>query len=123
MQHLRESQERYNNLFKHCRVLEKQIEDLQAAISKGPQNTDAAPGAHQENTGESHLKELQELQQRFSESQQQLCNSKQEQDELRKLLEAEQHRRVAAESQRVAAENQRVAAENALSMVEEQIRR
>lgn len=44
-----------------------------------------------------------------SEVQQQLCNSKQEVNELRKLLEEER--------------DQRVAAETALSVAEEQIRR
>lgn len=45
----------------------------------------------------------------FSEAQQQLCNTKQEMSELRKLLEEER--------------DQRVAAETALSVAEEQIRR
>lgn len=45
----------------------------------------------------------------FSEAQQQLCNTKQEVNELRKLLEEER--------------DQKVAAEAALSMAEEQIRR
>lgn len=49
------------------------------------------------------------LSESFSEAQQQLCNTKQEVSELRKLLEEER--------------DQRVAAENALSVAEEQLRR
>ncbi|XP_012496785.1 PREDICTED: golgin subfamily B member 1 isoform X5 [Propithecus coquereli] len=107
-QSLRENQQHYSDLFNHCAVLEKQVQELQA----GPLNTDVAPGAPQEKNGvhrQSDPEELREPQQSFSEAQQQLCNTKQEVNELRKLLEEER--------------DQRVAAENALSAAEEQIRR
>ncbi|XP_037692448.1 golgin subfamily B member 1 [Choloepus didactylus] len=107
-QSLRENQQHYSNLFNHCAVLEKQIQELQA----GPLNIDVAPGAPQEKSGahqKSDPEELRESQLSFSEAQKQLCNTKQEVSELRKLLE-EEH-------------DQRVAAENALSVAEEQIRR
>uniref|UniRef100_A0A8C4FHP1 Golgin B1 n=1 Tax=Catagonus wagneri TaxID=51154 RepID=A0A8C4FHP1_9CETA len=107
-QSLRENQQHYSNLFNHCAVLEKQVQELQA----GPLNVDVAPGAPQEKNG-AHRKgdaeELREPQISFSEAQQQLCNTKQEMNELRKLLEEER--------------DQRVAAETALSVAEEQIRR
>ncbi|KAF0879148.1 GOGB1 protein, partial [Crocuta crocuta] len=107
-QSLRESQQHYTDLFNHCTVLEKQVQELQA----GPLNIDVAPGAPQEKNGahrKSDPEELREPQLSFSEAQQQLCNTKQEMSELRKLLEEER--------------DQRVAAENALSVAEEQIRR
>ncbi|XP_007450583.1 PREDICTED: golgin subfamily B member 1 [Lipotes vexillifer] len=107
-QSLRENQQHYSDLFNHCAVLEKQVQELQA----GPLNIDVAPGAPQEKNG-AHRKgdpeELREPQLSFSEAQQQLCNTKQEMNELRKLLEEER--------------DQKVAAEAALSMAEEQIRR
>ncbi|XP_032485570.1 golgin subfamily B member 1 isoform X2 [Phocoena sinus] len=107
-QSLRENQQHYSDLFNHCAVLEKQVQELQA----GPLNIDVAPGAPQEKNG-AHRKgdpeELREPQLSFSEAQQQLCNTKQEVNELRKLLEEER--------------DQKVAAEAALSMAEEQIRR
>lgn len=111
-QSLRENQQHYSNLFNHCALLEKQVQELQAVNEKGPPNIDVAPGAPQEKNG-AHRKgdaeELREPQISFSEAQQQLCNTKQEMNELRKLLEDERE--------------QRVAAETALSAAEEQIRR
>ncbi|XP_040858528.1 golgin subfamily B member 1 isoform X2 [Ochotona curzoniae] len=107
-QSLRESQQHYSDLFNHCAVLEKQVQELQA----GPLNGDVAPGAPQEKNGvhrRSDPEDLREPQLSFSEAQQQLCNTKQEVSELRKLLEEER--------------DQRVAAENALSVAEEQLRR
>ncbi|XP_004835682.1 golgin subfamily B member 1 isoform X2 [Heterocephalus glaber] len=107
-QSLRESQQHYSALFNHCVVLEKQVQELQA----GPLNVDVAPGAPQEKNGvhrKSDPEEMREPQRSFSGAQQQLCNTKQEVAELRKLLEEER--------------DQRVAAENALSVAEEQIRR
>ncbi|KAM6162415.1 golgin subfamily B member 1 [Erethizon dorsatum] len=107
-QSLRESQQHSSDLFNHCVVLEKQVQELQA----GPLNVDVAPGAPQEKNGvhrKSDPEEMREPQQSFSGAQQQLCNTKQEVAELRKLLEEER--------------DQRVAAENALSLAEEQIRR
>uniref|UniRef100_A0A0D9R4M0 Golgin B1 n=1 Tax=Chlorocebus sabaeus TaxID=60711 RepID=A0A0D9R4M0_CHLSB len=107
-QSLRENQQHYGDLLNHCAVLEKQVQELQA----GPLNIDVAPGAPQEKNGvhrKSDPEELREPQQSFSEAQLQLCNTRQEVNELRKLLEEER--------------DQRVAAENALSLAEEQIRR
>ncbi|XP_023070238.2 golgin subfamily B member 1 isoform X1 [Piliocolobus tephrosceles] len=107
-QSLRENQQHYGDLLNHCAVLEKQVQELQA----GPLNIDVAPGAPQEKNGvhrKSDPEELREPQQSFSEAQQQLCNTRQEVNELRKLLEEER--------------DQRVAAENAVSLAEEQIRR
>ncbi|XP_048071170.1 golgin subfamily B member 1 isoform X4 [Ursus arctos] len=107
-QSLRENQQHYTDLFNHCTVLEKQVQELQA----GPLNIDVAPGAPQEKSGahgKSDPEELREQQPSFSEAQQQLCNTKQEMNELRKLLEEER--------------DQRVAAETALSVAEEQIQR
>ncbi|EHB06664.1 Golgin subfamily B member 1 [Heterocephalus glaber] len=111
-QSLRESQQHYSALFNHCVVLEKQVQELQAVSKKGPLNVDVAPGAPQEKNGvhrKSDPEEMREPQRSFSGAQQQLCNTKQEVAELRKLLEEER--------------DQRVAAENALSVAEEQIRR
>ncbi|XP_011923887.1 PREDICTED: golgin subfamily B member 1 isoform X3 [Cercocebus atys] len=112
-QSLRENQQHYGDLLNHCAILEKQVQELQAVSKeKGPLNIDVAPGAPQEKNGvhrKSDPEELREPQQSFSEAQQQLCNTRQEVNELRKLLEEER--------------DQRVAAENALSLAEEQIRR
>ncbi|XP_021568775.1 golgin subfamily B member 1-like isoform X2 [Carlito syrichta] len=107
-QSLRENQQHYHDLFNHCAVLEKQVQALQV----GPLKIDVAPGAPQEKNGvcrKSDPEEPREPQQSFSEAQQQLCNTKREVNELRKLLEEERY--------------QRVTAENALSEAEEQIRR
>ncbi|XP_016055400.1 PREDICTED: golgin subfamily B member 1 isoform X1 [Miniopterus natalensis] len=107
-QSLRENQQHYSDLFNHCAVLEKQVQELQA----GPPSMDVAPGAPQEKNGahrKSDPEELRQPQLSFSEAQKQLSNTKQEMTELRKLLEEER--------------DQRVAAETALSMAEEQIRR
>ncbi|XP_036204193.1 golgin subfamily B member 1 isoform X3 [Myotis myotis] len=107
-QSLRENQQHYSDLFNHCTVLEKQVQELQA----GPSSLDVAPGAPQEKNGahrKSDPEELRQPQLSFSEAQKQLSNTKQEVNELRKLLEEER--------------DQKVAAETALSMAEEQIRR
>ncbi|XP_054982039.1 golgin subfamily B member 1 isoform X2 [Sorex araneus] len=107
-QSLRENQQHYSNLFNHCAVLEKQIQELQV----GPLNIDVAPGAPQEKNGahrKSDPEDLRESQQSLTETQQQLCSTKQEMNELRKLLEEER--------------DQRVAAEAALSLAEEQLQR
>nr|XP_020749831.1 golgin subfamily B member 1 isoform X3 [Odocoileus virginianus texanus] len=111
-QSLRENQQHYSDLFSHCAVLEKQVQELQAVSEKGPLNIDVAPGAPQEKNGghrKGDAEELSEPQLSFSEAQKQLSNTKQEMNELRKLLEEER--------------DQRVAAEAALATAEEQIRR
>uniref|UniRef100_A0A8C4M633 Golgin subfamily B member 1 n=1 Tax=Equus asinus TaxID=9793 RepID=A0A8C4M633_EQUAS len=105
-QSLRENQQHYSDLFNHCAVLEKQVQELQA----GPLNIDVAPGAPQEKNGAHRKSDPEELREpQLSLSEAQLCNTKQEMNELRKLLEEER--------------DQRVAAETALSVAEEQIRR
>lgn len=107
-QSLRENQHHYSNLFNHCAVLEKQVQELQ----EGQLMADVAPGAPQEKNGIHRMSDPQatrEQQSSFSEAQQQLCSTKQEVSELRKLLEEE----------RV----QRLSAENSLSLAKEQIRR
>ncbi|XP_038200582.1 golgin subfamily B member 1 isoform X2 [Arvicola amphibius] len=106
-QSLRENQHHYSDLSKHCAALEKQVQELQA----GPPNVDDVPGAPQEMNGKRKRdpEATEELQPRLSEVQQQLCSTKQEVSELKKLLEEER--------------DQRLAIENALSLAEEQIRR
>ncbi|XP_036907418.1 golgin subfamily B member 1 isoform X2 [Sturnira hondurensis] len=107
-QSLRENQQHYSDLYNHCAILEKQVQELQA----GPLNMDVAPGAPREKNGahrKSDAGEPRQPQLSFSEAQKQLSNTKQEVNELRKLLEEER--------------DQRVAAETALSVAEEQIRR
>ncbi|XP_008841142.1 golgin subfamily B member 1 isoform X2 [Nannospalax galili] len=106
-QSLRENQQHYSDLFNHCAILEKQLQELQ-----GPLNADVAPGAPQEKNGvhrKSDPDAAREPQLSFSEAQQQLYNTRQEVNELKKLLEEER--------------DQRAVAENALSVAEEQIRR
>lgn len=108
-QSLRDSQHHYSNLFNHCAILERQVQQLQAT---GPLNADVAPGAPQEKDG-IHIKSEPETtgeeQPSFSEVQQQLCSTKHDLSELKKLLEEER--------------DQRLTAENALSLAKEQIRR
>lgn len=107
-QSLRENQHHYSNLFNHCADLEKQVQELQA----GPLNADVAPGAPQEKNGihrKSEPEATREQQPSLSEAQQQLCSTKQEVSELKKLLDEER--------------DQRWTAESALSLAKEQIRR
>lgn len=108
-QNLRESQQRYSNLFNHCAFLEKQVQELKVGSSE----RGITPGDPQDKNGahkKSDLEDLRDPSQRsFAEAQQQLCRTKQEINELRKLLEEEHEQRVAAEA--------------ALSMAEEQLRR
>ncbi|XP_007493829.2 golgin subfamily B member 1 isoform X2 [Monodelphis domestica] len=112
-QSLRESHQRYNDLLNHCTGLERQIQELQPPSKEmGTLTTDAAPGAPQEKN-EPHREgdpvELRELQLRFSEAQQEQCNTRQEVSHLKKLLEEER--------------DHRLAAEEALSEAQEEIRR
>ncbi|XP_076404945.1 golgin subfamily B member 1 isoform X6 [Peromyscus maniculatus bairdii] len=107
-QSLRENQHHYSELFKHCAVLEKQVQELQA----GSPTVDVAPGAPQgknRTCKKSNPEATREPQPSFSKAQEQLCSTKQEVKELKKLLEEER--------------DQRLAAESALSLAEEQIRR
>ncbi|KAK7810219.1 hypothetical protein U0070_010383 [Myodes glareolus] len=105
-QSLHESQQDSSDLFKHCAVLEKQVQELRA----GPPNV-AIPGAPQEMNPkkERNPETTGEPQPRLSEAQQQLDTTDQEMSALRNLLKEEQE--------------QRLAIENALSLAEEQIRR
>ncbi|KAL1787607.1 golgin subfamily B member 1 isoform X4 [Sigmodon hispidus] len=107
-QSLRENQHHYSDLFNHCAVLEREVQELKVR----PPNVDVTPGAPQEQNEvyrKSDPEATGELQPCFAEAQQHLCNTKQELSELKKLLEEEQ--------------DQRLMAENALALAEEQIRR
>ncbi|XP_072469937.1 golgin subfamily B member 1 isoform X2 [Notamacropus eugenii] len=110
---LRESHQRYNDLLNHCTGLKKQIQEMQLLSKEtGTLPTDAAPGAPQEKNEpqrESDAMHLRELQLRFSEAQQEQCNTRQEVSHLKKLLEEER--------------DHRLAAEEALSAAQEEIRR
>ncbi|KAM9038666.1 golgin subfamily B member 1 isoform X2 [Sarcophilus harrisii] len=112
-QSLRESHQRYNDLLNHCTGLKRQIQEMQPLSKEtGTLTTDAAPGAPQEKNEphrESDPMELRELQLRFSEAQQEQCNTRQEVSHLKKLLEEER--------------DHRLAAEEALSAAQEEIRR
>ncbi|KAG8522014.1 Golgin subfamily B member 1, partial [Galemys pyrenaicus] len=107
-QSLRENQQHYSNLFNHCAVLERRVQELQV----GSPPTDVAPevlleknSAHRKNdSGEQKDPQLS-----FSEAQHQLSSTEQDINELRKLLEEER--------------DQRVAVEAALSMANQQIQR
>ncbi|XP_051047386.1 golgin subfamily B member 1 isoform X4 [Phodopus roborovskii] len=108
-QSLRENQHHYSDLFRHCAVLERQVHQLQAT---GPSNVDVAPGAPQGMSGVRRTSDpiaTVEPQPSLTETQQQLCSTQQEVNELKKLLEEER--------------DQRLTTENALSLAEEQIRR
>ncbi|XP_068935738.1 golgin subfamily B member 1 [Petaurus breviceps papuanus] len=110
---LRENHQRYNDLLNHCTALKRQIQEMQLLSKETVAlTTDTAPGAPQENNEpqrESHTMELKELPLRFSEAQQEQCNTQQEVSHLRKLLEEER--------------DHRLAAEEALSAAREEIRR
>ncbi|XP_075821115.1 golgin subfamily B member 1 isoform X8 [Microtus pennsylvanicus] len=97
-----------NDSLKEIHQKELRIQQLN---SKGPPNVDDVPGAPQEMNGKRKRdpEATGEPQPRLSEVQQQLCSTKQEVSELKKLLEEER--------------DQRLAVENALSLAEEQIRR
>ncbi|GAB1300252.1 Golgi autoantigen, golgin subfamily b, macrogolgin 1 [Apodemus speciosus] len=85
-QSLREHQHHYSNLSNHCAVLEKQVQKLQAT---GRLNGDAAPGAPQKND---EINRRSEPETTGEEQPRQLCTSKQELNELQKLLEEERDR-------------------------------
>ncbi|XP_015722753.1 golgin subfamily B member 1 isoform X2 [Coturnix japonica] len=95
-----ESHQQYNEVLSRCLVLEKQLQELQAADkSMGSFATDAAPGAPQEKNepGGSYTPELQELQLRLSETEHLHSSTKQDLRYLEEQLEEERERRVAAE--------------------------
>ncbi|XP_066203707.1 golgin subfamily B member 1 isoform X1 [Saccopteryx leptura] len=85
---------------------------IQLLNRKGAPNTDIALGAPQEMNGahrKSETEEMKDPQLSLTEAQKELSNTKQEVNDLKKLLDEER--------------DQRVAAESALSVAEEQIRR
>ncbi|XP_072183718.1 golgin subfamily B member 1 isoform X2 [Excalfactoria chinensis] len=95
-----ESPQQYSEVLSRCLVLEKQLQELQAADkSMGSFATDAAPGAPQEKNepGGSYTPELQELQLRLSETEHLHSSTKQDLRYLEEQLEEERERRMAAE--------------------------
>ncbi|XP_078534077.1 golgin subfamily B member 1-like isoform X2 [Lissotriton helveticus] len=100
-QNIRDSQQRYNEVLKHCAVLEGQLRELQSQLKEsGYPMTDAAPGAPQEKnepTPETYSMELKELTLRLSEAQQHQISSEQELQRLEELLSEERDQRLAAE--------------------------
>lgn len=100
---LHENQQHCSDLYNHYAVLE--LQDLRA------ESLSVAPGAPQKKNAvhKIDVEVLKEPLLSHSEAQHQQCNTSQEVDELKKLLQEER--------------DQRLAAENALSMAEEQIRR
>uniref|UniRef100_A0A8C9FBZ5 Golgin B1 n=1 Tax=Pavo cristatus TaxID=9049 RepID=A0A8C9FBZ5_PAVCR len=104
-----ESHQQYSEVLSRCLVLEKQLQELQAADkSMGSFATDAAPGAPQEKNepGGSYTPELQELQLRLSETEHLHSSTKQDLRYLEEQLEEERERRVAAEEALCAAQDQ-----------------
>ncbi|XP_052561344.1 golgin subfamily B member 1 isoform X2 [Tympanuchus pallidicinctus] len=104
-----ESHQQYSEVLSRCLVLEKQLQELQAADkSMGSFATDAAPGAPQEKNepGGSYTPELQELQLRLSETEHLHSSTKQDLRYLEEQLEEERERRVAAEEALSAAQDQ-----------------
>ncbi|KAM6223956.1 golgin subfamily B member 1 [Rhynchocyon petersi] len=106
-QSLRQNQKHCSDLINHCTVLEKQVKELQVV----PGSVAVAPGALQEDNGICQKSDPEELKEQLSVSEvhQQLCKTKQEASELKKLLEEER--------------DQRATVETALSSAKEQIRR
>ncbi|XP_021239870.1 golgin subfamily B member 1 isoform X2 [Numida meleagris] len=104
-----ESHQQYSEVLSRCLVLEKQLQELQAA-DKSMESfaTDAAPGAPQEKNepGGSYTPELQELQLRLSETEHLHSSTKQDLRYLEEQLEEERERRVAAEEALSAAQDQ-----------------
>ncbi|KAJ7426358.1 Golgin subfamily B member 1 [Willisornis vidua] len=108
-----ESHQHYSEVLNRCLVLERQLQELQAA-DKGMElfATDAAPGAPQERNEQqrgSYTPELQELQLRLSETEHLHSSTKQDLRYLEEQLEEERDRRLAAEE--------------ALSVAQDQVRR
>ncbi|XP_071409033.1 golgin subfamily B member 1 [Pithys albifrons albifrons] len=108
-----ESHQHYSEVLNRCLVLERQLQELQAA-DKGMElfATDAAPGAPQERNEQqrgSYTPELQELQLRLSETEHLHSSTKQDLRCLEEQLEEERDRRLAAEE--------------ALSVAQDQVRR
>ncbi|NWR92889.1 GOGB1 protein, partial [Furnarius figulus] len=105
-----ESHQHYSEVLNRCLVLERQLQELQAA-DKGMElfATDAAPGAPQEKNEQqrgSFTPELQELQLRLSETERLHSSTKQDLRYLEEQLEEERDHRLAAEEALSAAQDQ-----------------
>ncbi|NXO10730.1 GOGB1 protein, partial [Oriolus oriolus] len=105
-----ESHQHYSEVLNRCLVLERQLQELQAADkSMELFATDAAPGAPQEKNEPqrgSYTPELQELQLRLSETEHLHSSTKQDMKYLEEQLEEERDRRLAAEEALFAAQDQ-----------------
>ncbi|XP_063165559.1 golgin subfamily B member 1 [Candoia aspera] len=110
---LRESHQRHGEAVARCEALEKKLQESQLlAKAGGPVPTDAAPGAPQEKgepSGETSVRELQELQMQLSEAKRQQSSARQGLMQLQQQLQDER--------------DQRRTAEEACSAAQEQIRR
>ncbi|XP_064512862.1 golgin subfamily B member 1 isoform X2 [Pseudopipra pipra] len=105
-----ESPQHYSEVLSRCLLLERRLQELQAA-DKGVElfATDAAPGAPQEKNEPqrgSYTPELQELQLRLSETEHLHSSTKQDLRYLEEQLEEERDRRLAAEEALSAAQDQ-----------------
>ncbi|KAI1239604.1 Golgin subfamily B member 1, partial [Lamprotornis superbus] len=105
-----ESHQHYSEVLNRCLVLERQLQELQAADkSMELFATDAAPGAPQEKNEPqrgTHTPELQELQLRLSETEHLYSSTKQDMKYLEEQLEEERERCLAAEEALFAAQDQ-----------------
>ncbi|XP_066407219.1 golgin subfamily B member 1 [Molothrus aeneus] len=105
-----ESHQHYSEVLNRCLVLERQLQELQAADkSMELFATDAAPGAPQEKNDSqrgTYTPELQELQLRLSETERLHSSIKQDMKYLEEQLEEERDRRLAAEEALFAAQDQ-----------------
>ncbi|NXC91465.1 GOGB1 protein, partial [Cercotrichas coryphoeus] len=105
-----ESHQHCSEVLSRCLVLERQLQELQAADkSMELFVTDAAPGAPQEKNEPqrgTYTPELQELQLRLSETEHLHSSTKQDMKYLEEQLEEERERRLAAEEALFAAQDQ-----------------
>ncbi|XP_064559238.1 golgin subfamily B member 1 [Zonotrichia leucophrys gambelii] len=105
-----ESHPHYSEVLNRCLVLERQLQELQAADkSMELFATDAAPGAPQEKNESqrgTYTPELQELPLRLSETEHLHSSTKQDMKYLEEQLEEERDRRLAAEEALFAAQDQ-----------------
>ncbi|NXR45504.1 GOGB1 protein, partial [Hippolais icterina] len=105
-----ESHPHYSEVLNRCLVLERQLQELQAADkSMELFATDAAPGAPQEKNEPqrgTYTPELQELRLRLSETEHLHSSTKQDMKYLEEQLEEERDRRLAAEEALFAAQDQ-----------------
>ncbi|XP_063253294.1 golgin subfamily B member 1 isoform X2 [Prinia subflava] len=105
-----ERHQHYSEVLNRCLVLERQLQELQAADkSMELFATDAAPGAPQEKNEPqrgTYTPELQELRLRLSETEHLHSSTKQDMKYLEEQLEEERDRRLAAEEALFAAQDQ-----------------